>query len=98
MVARDQRLSSPLAAFERLWTDVRSETVDDVWLNAYRARVADQPPFSSQPAAPDFTALAAAEVADEALVVPPTPWPIQLEALQALEATRGTDTKPASSS
>ncbi len=32
-------LSSLLAAFERLWTDVRSETVDDVWLNAYRARV-----------------------------------------------------------
>ena len=81
-------VESLIAAFDRLWDDGRSLVVDDGWIANYWDRfrervhlIADAP--EGQPSLPIV-----AEAAIEAPSTEPTPRPIQVEALAALEATR----------
>lgn len=74
---------SPLvAAFEQLWGDPRSEVVDRAWIDAYQARRVERGPAGPAPA----EVVAEQHVSDED--PPPTPRPLQAEALAALEAAR----------
>ena len=68
------RAASLLAAFERLWSDPRSQPLTHDLLADYRRRW--------QPA------VHTAGLVPEPRATPPAPWPVQREALAALEQTR----------
>jgi superfamily II DNA or RNA helicase/diadenosine tetraphosphate (Ap4A) HIT family hydrolase/HKD family nuclease len=76
-----------VSSFDELWRDARSSIVDEAWLADYRQRYIRRPSPIGVPAA-EQAPVAAAEVAAGPASEPPTPRPIQSEALQALEATR----------
>lgn len=82
-------IASLVAAFERLWDDPRSTAVDDSWIKLYaghfleQVRVVADTAMASPPAVPRVT-----EATDDPERDAPTPSPIQVEALAALDATR----------
>lgn len=67
-------------SFERLWTDSRCASIDARWVAEYRIR---RPP-DSVPRTPPPEASIDVEPARQ----PVNPWPVQVEALRALEQTR----------
>lgn len=69
------RVAPMQASFERLWNDPRSVPLTWEWLSRYRQ---EEPPAEVMPF----------EVELEPPIQPAEPWPIQREALDALEATR----------
>ncbi|MCY3890506.1 MAG: DEAD/DEAH box helicase family protein [bacterium] len=74
------RLAPLVESFERLWDDPRCMPVDARWLAAYRLR---RPP-DDVPRTPPPEAAVPVEPATQ----PVNPWPVQNEALRALEQTR----------
>lgn len=76
-----------VAGFDRLWADPHTTEIDQAWLNDYRTRVALRPVPDKTHVPPPPPELDEGQE-DLADVPPPSPRPIQLEALAALEATR----------
>lgn len=74
------RLAPLVESFERLWDDPRCTLVDARWLAAYRLR---RPPDDAPRMPPPEAA-----VPVESAAQPVNPWPVQIEALRALEQTR----------
>lgn len=74
------RLAPLVESFERLWDDRRGTPVDARWLAAYRLR---RPPDSVPRTPPPEAA-----VPIEPPAQPVNPWPVQIQALEALEQTR----------
>ena len=74
------RLAPLVESFERLWDNRRCIPVDARWLAAYRLR---RPPDDTPRTLPPEAA-----VPVEPAVQPVNPWPVQNEALRALEETR----------
>jgi len=73
-------IGSVARSFEALWTDPRTEAVDDAWVRAYEAR--RQPPIRGG-------SVLNTAVGEDAPLPVPTPRPgVQAEALGALERTR----------
>lgn len=82
-------VSDLIVGFERLWNDRRSTPVDDLWVARYRDRFVEPVRVITDVDVVDATARPfLAEVAAEPEADLPTPRPIQIEALAALEATR----------
>lgn len=78
-----------IVGFERLWNDRRSTPVDDLWVARYRDRFVEPVRAFTDVDVVDATARPfVAEAAAEPEADRPTPRPIQIEALAALEATR----------
>lgn len=78
-----------VAAFERLWDDPRSTSVDGDWLARYRARYVEHArAVADAPEVGPGSIPIVAETRNEPEWDRPTPRPIQVEALAALEATR----------
>ncbi|MBT7692463.1 MAG: DUF3427 domain-containing protein [Gemmatimonadales bacterium] len=73
-----ERVAPLVTSFERLWDDRRSNPLSHEWLRRYRQ---DRPSSIAGDAS-------TAGVADEPLLQPVSPRPIQQEALSALEGTR----------
>ncbi|MCY3578155.1 MAG: DEAD/DEAH box helicase family protein [bacterium] len=67
-------------SFERLWTDSRCASIDARWVAEYRIR---RPPDSAPRTPPPE-----ASIDVEPPLQPINPWPVQNEALRALEETR----------
>lgn len=74
------RLAPLVESFERLWDDHRCTPINAQWLAAYRLR---RPPDDT-PRMPPPEAAVPVEPATQ----PVNPWPVQIEALRALEQTR----------
>ncbi len=74
------RLGPLVESFERLWDDHRCTQINARWLAAYRLR---RPPDDAPRTPPPEAA-----VSVEPAMQPVNPWPVQLEALRALEQTR----------
>ncbi len=74
------RLAPLVDSFERLWADDRCTLIDARWLAAYRLR---RPPDDAPRTPPPEAA-----VPIEPAVQPVNPWPVQIQALEALEQTR----------
>lgn len=74
------RLTPLVESFERLWDDHRCTQIDHRWLAAYRLR---RPPANA-PRTPPPEAAEPLEPPRQ----PVSPWPVQAEALEALEQTR----------
>lgn len=74
------RLAPLVDSFERLWDDRRCIPVDARWLAAYRLR---RPPDDAPRTPPPEAA-----VPIEPPAQPVNPWPVQIQALEALEQTR----------
>lgn len=78
-----------VTAFEALWNDARSRSIDDDWLTSYRRRCLESiRPGAGPPGARPGAGPSLAEGAGEPELEIPTPRSLQLEALAALEATR----------
>ena len=74
------RLDPLVESFERLWDDRRCTPVDARWLASYRLR---RPPDDAPRTPPPEAA-----VPVEPPAQPVNPWPVQIQALDALEQTR----------
>ena len=74
------RLAPLVESFERLWDDRRCTLIDARWLAAYRLR---RPPDDAPRTPPPEAA-----VPIEPPAQPVNPWPVQIQALEALEQTR----------
>ncbi len=74
------RLAPLVDSFERLWDDNRCTLIDARWLAAYRLR---RPPDDAPRTPPPEAA-----VPIEPPAQPVNPWPVQIQALEALEQTR----------
>lgn len=74
------RLAPLIESFEGLWDDRRCTLIDARWLAAYRLR---RPPDDTPRTPPPEAA-----VPVEPAIQPVEPWPVQIEALRALEQTR----------
>ena len=75
-----ERIAPLIESFERLWDDSRCTEIDTRWLAAYRLR---RPPDDAPRVPPPEAAIPI-----EPPQQPVSPWPVQAEALDALEQTR----------